>query len=102
LFSITRSTDELSIVCRDEDVQAAAKVERGWRCLRVAGKLDFAIVGVLASVIDPLAEAGVPVFVVCSFDTDYLLIMERDFQRALGALRAAGHRVAADPPTDRA
>jgi len=99
-LSITRTTDELSIVCRDEDVPAQVRAERGWRCLRVAGKLDFTVVGILASVIDPLAEAGVPVFVLSTFETDYMLIKERDFQRAVGALQAAGYLVASDPSAD--
>jgi len=99
-FSITRTADELSIVCRDEDVPDEEKVERGWRCLRLAGKLDFAIVGVLASVIDPLAEVGIPVFVVSSFDTDYSLVKQSDFTRAVAALQGAGHRFVSGPPSD--
>src|SRR5262249_47206602 len=63
-FSITRTADELSVVCRQEDVPEGVVCERGWRCLRVAGAMPFSVVGVLASLAAPLAEAGVSVFAV--------------------------------------
>ena len=92
--SITRTEEELSIVCPDQDVPIDAVAERGWRCLRVAARLDFSLVGVLASLLDPLAEAGIPVFAVSTFDTDYLLTMAGEFHRAVEVLRAAGHTIA--------
>jgi GNAT superfamily N-acetyltransferase len=88
--SITRTADELSVVCREEAVPAGVRCEQGWQCLRVAGTLDFSLVGVLASLLDPLAAAGVSVFAVSTFDTDYLLVKSTDFQRATEALRASG------------
>jgi hypothetical protein len=91
--SITRTSEELSVVCPIDCVQPEWKVEGSWRCLRVAGTLDFALVGVLAALLSPLAEAGIPVFVTSTFDSDYLMIRQPDFERALRALRAAGHRV---------
>src|SRR5262245_55974633 len=81
--SLTRTADELSLVCRQEAVPEGVRCERGWRCLRVAGTLDFSFVGVLASLLGPLADAGVSVFVVSTFDTDYLLVKQADFQRAV-------------------
>jgi len=60
------------------------RCEQGWRCLRVAGTLDFSLVGVLASLLGPLADAGLSVFVVSTFDTDYLLVKQTDFQRTVG------------------
>jgi hypothetical protein len=92
-LSITRTPDELSIVCREEDMPDDVRCERGWRCLRVAGSLDFALVGVLASLLAPLAEAGVAVFVLSTFDTDYLLVKDDRRDAAIAALRRAGHRV---------
>jgi hypothetical protein len=92
-YSVTRTADELSVVCRQEDVPASVRCEPGWRCLRVAGKLDFALVGVLAALLVPLAEAGVSVFAVSTFDTDFFLVKEADLDRAVGALRSAGHTV---------
>jgi hypothetical protein len=91
--SITRTADELSIVCRSEDVPEGIRCERGWRCFRVAGALDFAMVGVLASLLAPLAGAGIPVFVVSTFDTDYLLVKEGRWHAAVEVLRREGHRV---------
>ncbi len=93
LTSVTRTADELSIICDDKAVPDGVRCERGWRCLRVAGTLDFALVGVLASLLVPLAEAGVAVFAVSTFDTDYLLVKEEDLARAAKVLGAAGHRV---------
>jgi hypothetical protein len=90
--SISRSDDELSIVCRQE-VPDGVRCERPWRCLRVAGTLDFGLVGVLASLLVPLAAAGVSVFVTSTFDTDYLLVKDEDFERAAEALRRVGHSV---------
>src|SRR6516165_3887832 len=72
--SITRTPDELSIVCRQEDLPLETNSEREWRCLRVAGPLAFSSVGILASLVEPLARGGIPVFVVSTFDTDYLLL----------------------------
>jgi hypothetical protein len=61
-FSITRTADELSVVCRQDAVPDGINCERGWRCLRVAGTIPFSVVGVLASLTAPLAEAGISVF----------------------------------------
>ena len=92
-FSITRTADELSVVCPQNLVPDGVRCERGWRCLRVAGTMDFTMIGVVASLVAPLAKAGISVFVVSTFDTDYLLVKECDQERALAALRAAGHQV---------
>ncbi len=91
--SITRTQDELSFVCAEECVPEGVKCERGWRCLRVAETIEFSVLGVLASLAVPLAEAGVSIFVLSTFDTDYLLIKAENLPRALEALRAAGHVV---------
>ncbi|VTR97660.1 aminoglycoside acetyltransferase : Sortase-like acyltransferase OS=Singulisphaera acidiphila (strain ATCC BAA-1392 / DSM 18658 / VKM B-2454 / MOB10) GN=Sinac_6048 PE=4 SV=1: Acetyltransf_1: ACT_7 [Gemmata massiliana] len=95
LFSITRTADELSIVCAEAAVPEDVQCERDRRCLRVAGAMPFALVGVLAVLTAPLASAGVSVFAVSTFDTDYLLLKARDFENAIRALRAAGHVVEA-------
>lgn len=92
--SITRTDAELSVVCPEEVVPAGAQAERGWRCLRVAGPLGFGTTGVLASLAGPLASSGVSIFVVSTYDTDYLLLQERDLDRGLDALGRAGHDVA--------
>ena len=65
--------------------------ERDFRCLKLEGPFDFSQVGVLASVLDPLAEAGISIFAVSTYDTDYVLVKGSDLERALEALRRAGH-----------
>jgi len=92
-MSLTRTAGELSLVYCEEAVPDGVRCEQGWRCLRVAGTLDFSLVGVLASLLGPLADAGLSVFVVSTFDTDYLLVKQTDFQRTVDVLRRAGHAV---------
>src|SRR5438309_1560680 len=91
VFSVTRTVEELSVVCRQEMVPSGTLAEVGWRCLRVAGAMPFTLVGVLASLTGPVAAAGVGVFAVSTFDTDYLFFKEAVFQEAVAALRGAGH-----------
>jgi hypothetical protein len=93
VFSVTRTGDELSVMCRQELVPAGTQAEVGWRCVRVAGTMPFTLVGVLASLSAAVAAAGVGLFAISTFDTDYLLVKEADFATAIDALRAAGHRV---------
>jgi hypothetical protein len=88
--SITRTPTELSIVCR-ESPDLPGRVEAGWRCLVVDGILEFDQVGILAGLAQPLAEAGVSIFVVSTFDTDYLLVKEDQLSLALKSLQSAGH-----------
>lgn len=91
-LSLTRTSDELSIVCPESAVPGDVQWERGWRVLKVDGPLDFAHTGILASLTTPLAEAGVSVFAVSTFDTDYLLVKQRVLNRARSVLTRAGHR----------
>lgn len=91
--AIARTEDELSIVCPEAAAPASARVEAGWRCLRVRGNLPFEATGILASLAAPLAEAGIPIFAVATFDTDYLLVKSDHLERAVGALERAGHTV---------
>jgi hypothetical protein len=93
LASVTRTPAETSIVCRSAVVPEGVQVEAGWRALRVAGPLDFALVGILSALLTPLAAAGVAVFALSTFDTDYVLVREAALDDALAALTAAGHRV---------
>lgn len=91
--SITRTRQELSLVCREELAPANCSPETGWRVLEVQGPLDFGLVGILASLTQPLAQAGISLFVVSTFDTDYLLVKETKLEEALRTLEAAGHSV---------
>lgn len=91
--SVTRSDSELSIVCSEEDLPDGLRAERGWCALELIGPLDFTLTGVVASLVSPLADSDVPIFVISTFETDYLLVREPDYSRAVGSLRAAGHSV---------
>ncbi len=93
-FAITRTADELSIVCAQAQTPDGVTCQPGWRCLQVAGPLDFALTGVLASLAAPLAAAGVSIFALSTFDTDYLLVPASVLDEAVIALRSAGHAVA--------
>lgn len=93
LVSITRTQEELSVVCLQDSVPPDVTCRRDWRCLKVDGPLDFAQTGVLASLAGPLADAGIPVFVVSTYDTDYLLVPEPHATRAAEVLTDAGHRI---------
>jgi hypothetical protein len=93
LVSVTRAGAELSVVCDLEAVPPGVRCEGPWRALVVAGVLDLSMVGVLSSLSRALAGAGVPIFVVSTFDTDYVLVREGDLGRAIAALRGAGHGV---------
>ena len=84
--SVTRTAEELSVVCEERGVPESVQCERGWRCFKVQGPLDFSLVGVLASLLAPLAEAGIPVFTVSTYDTDYILVREGDVERAAEAM----------------
>ena len=93
LTSVTRTPAELSVVSAESAVPEGTRCERGWRAFQIEGPLDFGLTGILASVLAPLAEAGVSIFAVSTFDTDYVLVKEENVERAAAALAAAGHRV---------
>jgi hypothetical protein len=92
-FSITRTPEEISIVCPQDDVSNSVLVEKDWRCFKVEGPLDFRFTGVLASLASPLAAAGVSIFALATYNTDYLLIKEEDMSRAVLALTDEGHQM---------
>ena len=92
-LSLTRTAGETSVVCEARLVPPDVRSERGFRALRVDGTLAFEETGVLASLAMPLATAGVPIFVVSTFDTDYVLVTDSRLGDAVDALRKAGHSV---------
>jgi hypothetical protein len=93
--SVTRTDNEVSVVCRDHDVPEGESVDRGWTVLEVMGPLDFSLTGVIASLVAPLAEAEMPIFVISTFESDYVLVRSGDLARAADALEGAGHEFAA-------
>jgi hypothetical protein len=95
LVALVRTPEELSIVSAAGTVPESVRSERDWRALKVAVPLDFSLVGILAALSGALARAEIPLFSLSTFDTDYLLVRAQDLERAVRALEAEGHRVAA-------
>jgi hypothetical protein len=93
VFSVTWTPDEVSILCPADQVPAEATVETPWRCLRVAGPVQLALTGILASIVSPLAAARVNIFAFSTFDTDYVVVPAVRLGEALAALTGAGHRL---------
>jgi hypothetical protein len=87
-WSITRTPDELSIVCPEEDLPPSVteNVDRDWRAFQVIGPLPFGLTGVVSGLTSPLAAAGIPVFVLSTYDTDYVLVKSVDHVKAFGVL----------------
>jgi uncharacterized protein len=90
--SITRTADELSIVCSMENLPAEVHFQYRWICLKLDGPFAFSQTGILLSFIEPLSYRNVPIFAVSTFDTDYVLVQEEYSQSALDALIAMGHQ----------
>ena len=93
LLAFVRTREELSIVCPEKYVPPEITAERGWRVFQVQGPLDFSLVGLLAAITAPLAESGVSIFAVSTFDTDFILVKDAQLSRAQAALHQAGFTV---------
>ena len=89
--SISWTSDELSIVCEEMLVPWEVRAERGWRGFKIEGPLDFALVGVLLQLAEPLAKAGISLYSISTFDTDYILVKSDRFPDACSALTEFGH-----------
>jgi uncharacterized protein len=92
-YSITRTYDELSIVCPQEQMPAGVDINKNWRCLKVQGPLGFSITGILASISMPLSTEGVSVFVFSSYDTDHIMVKQYELEKAVDVLQKAGHTI---------
>ena len=91
--SVTRTADELSIVCPQSNVPPETQCDRDWRCLEVEGPLDLSLIGILALLTAPLAHAGISIFAVSTYDTDYVLVKEERLDEAVLVLSQEGHHV---------
>ena len=92
-FSVCRTTDQLSLVCASSGVSDDVRASLGWRAIKIEGPLDLDLVGILVSVAVPLAQAGVGILPIGTFDTDYVLVRDRQLGEALKALRATGFHI---------
>jgi uncharacterized protein len=94
VVSVTGSSTEISVICPASQAPAGGLINTPWRCLRVNGPVHLALTGILASLVNPLAEARVNIFAFSTHDTDYVLVPTVRLHEALAALSRAGHRVA--------
>ncbi|CAM3232545.1 ACT domain-containing protein [Deinococcus saxicola] len=92
-WSVTRAPGELSVVCAAANVPEGVKAQKGWAALRLHGPFEFTLTGILASLLNPLRDAGVGIFALSTFDTDYVLVPGARLGDAVSALRAVGHTV---------
>jgi hypothetical protein len=92
-LTISRTAQELSITADESVVPSGIPMQRGYRVLKVRGTLSFGLVGIVLQIMEPLAQAGLPVSVVSTHDTDYILVKDKDLSQAIHALEVAGHHV---------
>lgn len=92
-FSITRTAEELSIICSEANIPSGVHCQPGWRLIKFEGPFEFSQIGVLASVTLPLAESGVSQLTISTYDTDYIMVQAGELNLAIQALEAAGHSI---------
>ncbi len=95
-WSITRTEEEISVVSDAHKVEGETQVQTGWRCFKVSGMLDFSLTGIIACLSVPLAEAGIPIFTISTYDTDHILIRDHQVNHAIKILESAGHKIEFD------
>lgn len=91
--NVSKTRDELSILCISSNVPDGVRCEREWAALKLHGPFEFTLTGILVSVLEPLRVAGIGIFAVSTFDTDYVLVKRADLEAAIQALRKVGHNV---------
>jgi hypothetical protein len=92
-YSITKTNEETSVVAFQTDDAAGLKCSRDWRVLKIAGPLDFSLVGIVADVTSTLKDKNIPVFIISTYDTDYILIKQNDLIAGIIALEERGHNI---------
>jgi hypothetical protein len=97
-ISITRSDEELSIVCPANNLPPDVPSQQCWICLKLEGPFAFSQTGILLSFIAPLSDNRIPIFAISTFDTDYVLVQEEFSRLAIGCLQQAGHKETSDSP----
>jgi hypothetical protein len=93
LASITRTEKELTIVCRREIIPSQYQSDLNWRCFKIDGSFDLNQVGVISSISSPLAEAGISIYVISTYDTDYFFIQEHNLEQTISVLSGSGHSI---------
>jgi hypothetical protein len=94
-YSVTITADEISIVCKQSEIKSDdnIRIDRDWRIFRINGMLDLFMTGIIAGISDLLSEDRIPIFVISTFDTDYILVKHENMKRAITLLQNEGHMV---------
>nr|UWI51968.1 ACT domain-containing protein [Clostridioides difficile] len=92
-YSITKTNDELSIVCSNNNIPSDVKSEKEWRILKILGPLDFSLIGILSKISGLLADNKISIFAISTYDTDYILIKEKDIKNACKILNCNGYEI---------
>jgi len=96
-YSITRTDDELSIVCKQASIKDnTSKISKDWRILKISGPLDFSLIGITADISGTLSRQNIPIFTISTYETDYILVKSRDLNKSTEALIANGHIIISD------
>ncbi len=93
LASITRTEKELTIVCRLEILPSQYQSGLKWRCFKIDGSFDLNQIGVISSISSPLADAGICIYIISTYDTDYFLIQEQNLKKTISTLSDIGHNI---------
>jgi hypothetical protein len=100
-MAVIQSAEGISVMCEESAVPLGTKARTGFRCLEIAGSFEIESIGVVAAAVQPLAAAGISVFVFSTWQTDYLFVQHGDLDRAIAALTQAGHKVHSPSPDRR-
>jgi hypothetical protein len=93
-YSVTKSPDELSVVCeQNENHTGATAVSSDWKALKIAGPLDLSLIGIIAEISRILKESNISIFSIATYETDYILVKNRDLNKAVDSLKANGHKI---------
>ena len=93
LYSVTRTKDELSIVCPLINVPKGIVCNQGWSCLKFKGPLDLSLTGIISSIASTLERENISLFSISTYDTDYVMVKEKNLEQAIFALTKAGQRI---------
>jgi len=94
LASITRTDKELTIVCRQDIIPSGLKSDLNWKCFKIDGSFDLNQIGVISSISSPLADAGISIYVISTYDTDYFLVQQHNLEQTISTLSNSGHSIA--------
>lgn len=92
-YSVTKTMDELSIVCLEKDVPHNIRHENNWRILKIQGPLDFSLIGIIAKISSILAEEKISIFALSTFDTDYILLKDDNIENAVDILNKNNYKI---------